>query len=164
MKALRFIPLLAVLGVALSVNVPVAAAGDVGPTDFSGTWVLNTSKGENLGMVAAIQETVTIVQTPNRMTIDFRSTFQGRDTLRQVGYDLDGVGVMNEGAMGDRGETVSEWKGDRLVTTWTTEGAVAGTTVKRTETRSLSGDGNEMTVETVRGERPPMILVYERRQ
>ena len=64
--------------------------------------------------------------------------------------------------MGDRSETVSQWVDDALVTTWTSEGAIAGTEVVRTETRSLSEDGGVMTVATARGERPAMVLVYER--
>ena len=45
---------------------------------------------------------------------------------------------------------------------WTSEGAIAGTKVMRTETRTLSEDGNIMTVSTARGDRPAMVLVYEK--
>jgi len=133
-------------------------------TDFSGTWVLNTSKGENLGMVAAIQETLTIVQSAEQLSVKHASTFQGRTTERQVNYDLTGKGVQNEAAMGEVSETVSRWEGDALITTWTSEGAVAGTQVVKTETRSLSEDGRVMSVATARADRPPMVLVYERQE
>ena len=39
----------------------MACAQDV--QGFSGTWELNTKKGENLGMVAAIKETLVVAQT-----------------------------------------------------------------------------------------------------
>ena len=64
--------------------------------------------------------------------------------------------------MGERSETISKWVDDALVTTWTSEGAIAGTEVVRTETRSLSEDGGIMTVSMARGDRPAMVLVYER--
>jgi hypothetical protein len=133
------------------------------PPDFSGHWELNTKKGENLGMVAAIQETLVISQTAEQLTIDFTDVFQGKTSTRQVNYDLAGETVANFAAMGDPSETASKWVDDTLVTTWTSEGAVAGTQVVRTETRSLSEDADEMTVATARGDNPAMVLVYERR-
>ena len=81
--------------------------------------MLNTAKGKNLGMVAAIQETVAITQTADKLTLDIASTFQGKTTKRQVNYDLAGKPVQNEGAMGDKSETVAKWDGDKLVVTWT---------------------------------------------
>lgn len=133
-----------------------------GAADFSGTWVLNTKKGENLGMVAAIQETLVVVQTDTEMQLDFTDVFQGNTTTRQVTYDLSGNAVENFAAMGDRSDTVSKWVGAHLVTTWTSEGAIAGTTVVRTETRKLEQDGQVMTVSTQRGEQPAMVMVYEK--
>lgn len=131
--------------------------------NFSGTWVLNASKGKNLGMVAAIQETVAITQTTDKLTLDISSTFQGNTTKRQVNYDLAGKPVQNEGAMGDKAETVAKWDGDKLVVTWTAEGAVAGTKAVKSETRSLSADGKTMTVTSQRGTNAPMELVYEKK-
>lgn len=130
--------------------------------DFSGTWKLDTAKGRNLGMVAAIQETVKITQTPENMAIDVSSTFQGKTSKRLVSYDLGGKPTQNESAMGDKSETVAKWDGDKLVVTWTAEGAVAGTMVTRTETRALSADGKTMTVAIQRGTNAPMELVYEK--
>lgn len=130
--------------------------------DFSGTWVLNVKKGENLGMVAAIQETLVVAQTGEEIKIDFTDVFQGNTTTRQVTYDLSGNPAENFAAMGDRSETVSKWVDADLVTTWTSEGAIAGTTVVRTETRTLMEDGQVMTVATARGEQPAMVLVYEK--
>jgi YD repeat-containing protein len=130
--------------------------------DFSGTWVLNVKKGENLGMVAAIQETLVVAQSGEELKIDFTDVFQGNTTTRQVTYDLSGNPVENFAAMGDRSETVSKWVDADLVTTWTSEGAIAGTTVARTETRTLMEDGQVMTVATARGEQPAMVLVYEK--
>ncbi len=139
-----------------------SAANAQGTPVFSGTWELNTEKGENLGMVAALKETLVISQTAEQITLDFSDTFQGNTTTRQVNYDLSGEPVVNYAAMGERGETVSKWVDNALVTTWTSEGAVAGTEVVRTETRSLSDDGEVMTAATARGERPAMVLVYEK--
>ncbi len=138
----------------------MACAQDI--QDYSGTWELNTKKGENLGMVAAIQETLVVSQTETQLTIDFTDVFQGKTSTRQVNYDLAGKPMENFAAMGNRSETVSEWSGNKLITTWTSEGAIAGTEDVRIETRSLSEDGKTMTVATARGEHAPMVLVYEK--
>ena len=114
-------------------------------------------------MVAAIQETTTITQTADKLTLDIASTFQDKTTNRQVTYDLTGKPVQNEGAMGDKSETVAKWDGGKLVVTWTSEGAVAGTKNVKTETRSLSADGKTMNVTSQRGTNPPMELVYEKK-
>jgi hypothetical protein len=140
-----------------------AAALAQSPPDFSGTWVLNTDKGENLGMVKAVDETIVIRQTPEKFTVDFSSTFMLKTTRRQVNYDLTGKSVPNESAMGDKADTVAKWDGAKLVATWTGEGAVAGTKVVRTETRTLSADGRTMTVTTVRPNKDPLVLVYEKK-
>jgi hypothetical protein len=148
--------------VLLVLAVPGAGVAQEAP-DFSGNWELNAKKGENLGMVAAIQETVVIAQTAEQLTIDFTDVFQGKTTTRQVNYDLTGAAVENFAAMGDPSETVSKWTDGALVTTWASAGAVAGTQVIRTEMRNLSDDNNEMTVSTSRGDNPAMVLVYEKR-
>lgn len=134
-----------------------------GPTDFSGTWVLNTDKGQNLGMVKAVDETIVVKQTAEKLVIDFTSKFMMNTTKRQVSYDLAGKPVPNEGAMGDKAQTVAKWVDGKLVVTWTSEGAVAGSTTVKTETRSLSADGKVMSVETVRANKPPMVLVYDKK-
>lgn len=145
---------------AISTLVTMTVAAD--PVDFSGTWVLNTKQGQNLGMVAAIQETLVIAQTPEALDLDFSDVFQGKTTTRQVHYELSGAPVENFAAMGDPSETVSSWDGEKLVTTWTSEGAIAGTEVVKTETRWLSDGGNTMSVETARGDNPSIIMVYDR--
>ena len=140
----------------------VALAGET--TDFSGTFEMNPKKGQNLGMAAAVKETIVVSQTDDNLIIDFTDVFQGNTTTRQVTYDLSGDPMINYAAMGDEGETVSAWVDGKLVTTWTSEGAIAGTQVVRTETRSLSEDGQTLSVETARDNRPAMIMVYDRTQ
>ena len=156
----RTIVRLAVLGAGLALAA-LAAAG--ASPDFSGTWVLNNQKGKNLGMVAAVKETAVIAQTAARLTIDFTATFMEDTTQRQVSYDLTGQPVSNENAMGERAETVARWDGAKLVVTWTSEGAVAGTKVVKTETRTLSADRRTMTVVNERPNKEPMELVYEKK-
>jgi hypothetical protein len=61
-------------------------------------------------------------------------------------------------------ETVSKWDKANLVTIWTSESAVAGgPKVVRTETRSLSPDGKTMTVESVRGSTPAVVMVFDKK-
>lgn len=131
--------------------------------DFSGTWQLDNDKGKNLGMVKAVTESVVIGQTPDKLTADFTSTFMLQTTKRQVVYDLTGKPVPNESAMGEKAETVAKWDGDKLVVTWTSEGAIAGSKVVKTESRTLSADGKTMTVVTERPNKEPMEMVYEKK-
>jgi len=130
--------------------------------NFSGRWVLNTAKGRNLGMMTALKDTVTITQTPKELVIHDTSSFQGRDNTRELRYDLTGKTVPNDGPMGDHNEITAKWVEGRIVTTWTREGAVAGTKTVMTETRSLSADGKTMTLESVRGESPAVVMVFEK--
>ena len=148
----------------LAMALITALAQAAAPVDFSGTWILNTDKGQNLGMVSAIQETLVVTQTDTNLEQDFTDIFNGNTTTRSVSFDLGGGAVTNYAAMGEKSETVSTWDDTRLVTTWTSEGAIAGTTVVKTETRWLSDDGNSMSVESSRGDRPSMIMVYDRQQ
>ncbi len=160
-KAASLLSLTAAIIVASWIPTTVFAAG---PPDFSGNWTLNTDKGQNLGMVKAITETVAISQSPEQLTLDFSTTFMGKTTARKVSYDLTGkTSVPNEGPMGDKSETLAKWDGSKLVVTWTAEGAVAGTRTVKTETRTLSADGKTMTVRTERAGKDPMELVYDKK-
>jgi len=151
--------IVAVAGLLLSLSALAA-----GPTDFSGTWELNTDKGQNLGMVKAVDETDVVTQSAEKLVIDITSKFMLKTSKRQVSYDLSGKPVPNEGAMGDKAQTVAKWADGKLVVTWTSEGAVAGSSTVKTETRWLSADGNEMSVETARANKPAMVLVYDKKK
>lgn len=140
----------------------LSVAAVAGNADFSGTWKLNTDKGENLGMVKAVTETVTIRQTPAEIVMEFTSKFMLQTTKRQVRYDLAGAPVPNEGAMGDKATTTAAWADGKLVVTWAAEGAIPGTQNIKTETRSLSADGKTMTVTNERKGKPAMVMVYDR--
>jgi hypothetical protein len=134
------------------------------PPSFAGTWVLNTKKGENLGMMSAVKESATIAQTPQQLKIESSAKFMGTTSERTLTYDLAGKTVNNEGPMGTRGDTVAKWDGNKLVVTWTEPSAIPGSKVQKVETRQLSADGKEMTVTTTRGTKPPMVMVYERQK
>lgn len=148
----------AVLALLLTAALSVAAA-----PDFSGTWVFDASKSKNMGMMGAMQATLTIKQTEASMAITTTSKFNDQTSTRETRYDLTGKGVPNESAMGDKAETVSKWDGGKLITTWTSEGAIAGTKVVRTETRYVSADGKTMSVETVRGSNPVLVMVFNKK-
>jgi hypothetical protein len=130
--------------------------------DFSGTWVMNASKGQNLGMMSTMQITLKIEQSQNLMKVLEISKFNGQEQTRELHYDLSGKAAANKGPMGDPNETITKWAGNTLETTWTQEGAVAGTKVVRTETRWLSDGGKSMSDQYVRGSNPPMTIVFEK--
>jgi hypothetical protein len=145
----------------LQVALPAFAGA---PADFSGVWEFNPAKSQNVGMMAQMKMTVTIQQSDSALDLNAHSTLQGQDYDTKNHYDLAGKPVSNEAPMTGISETVSKWEGKKLVTTWTGQGAVAGSKVVRTETRSLSADGRTMTVESARGNNPALVMIFEKKQ
>jgi hypothetical protein len=152
--------LCATLPLLLIMNAAAAAA----KADLSGTWVFNPSKSKNVGMMSGLQLTKTIKQSQSALTIRDDSKFNGQDSSLQTHYDLGGKPMRNQTFMGENAETVTHWAGSSLVTTWKTEGAIAGSTVVRTETLSVSADGKTLTMESVRGTNPAIAMVFDRQQ
>ena len=52
----------------LLIAAAAAVASDSAP-DFSGTWKLDTSRGENLGMMSALQQVIVITQSKSGLTL-----------------------------------------------------------------------------------------------
>ena len=144
------------------------AAGDIGnpPIDFRGIWILNTDRGANLGMMNAVKETIVASQTVDRATFEMTDVFAGMTTNRTVVYDLSGATVPNEAAMGAESETTTRWEGNKLVTIWVAEGAIANTKNERTETRCLVDGGNTLNITMTRAGNPDVEeaiwFVYEK--
>ena len=144
--------------------VMVAAAFAAQHSDFSGSWQFSPEKSKNAGMMSQMMMMQSIKQSATALDVTLHTTFQGRDDDSKTHYDLTGKPATNESPMGGPAETVTKWQADRLVTIWTSESAVAGgPKVVRTETRSLSSDGKTMTVESVRGSNPVLVMVFERK-
>src|SRR6266404_9719964 len=143
----------------------VVAAFAAKRTDFSGSWQFNPEKSKNIGMMSQMKMTQTIEQLDSALDVTTHTTFQGRDEDSKTHLDLTGKPATNESPMGGPSETVSKWDGNKLVTTWTSESAVAGgPKVVRIETRSMSADGKTMSVESVRGSNPAILMVFEKKQ
>jgi len=142
----------------------VAAAFAAQHSDFSGSWQFSPEKSKNVGMMSQMMMMQSIKQSETALDVTMRATFQGRNDDGKTHYDLTGKPATNESPMGGPAETVTKWQADRLVTIWTSESAVAGgPKVVRTETRSLSSDGKTMTVESVRGANPALVMVFEKK-
>jgi hypothetical protein len=132
--------------------------------NFSGSWQFNPEKSKNVGMMSQMKMVQAIEQSETALVVTTHATLQGKDDDSRTQYDLTGKPATNESPMGGPAETVTKWQGDKLVTTWTSESAVAGgPKVVRTETRSLSPDGKTMTVESVRGSNPAPVMVFEKK-
>jgi hypothetical protein len=130
---------LVLLAFAAAVILPFSARAQT-KTDFSGTWTLDAAKSDAPGGRGGRgpQGPVTIKQTASDITIG------------QATYKLDGSESVNQ-MQGRGGATVeakskARWDGAKLVIETTRD--MGGNTVTSTETRSLSADGTEMTVET----------------
>jgi hypothetical protein len=133
------------------------------PPNLSGTWVFSAADSQNVGMMVDVQYTSTLTQTGKSLVVRDNSVYNGATQSRQTSYDLTGASTSNESPMGEKAQTASHWDCSRLITIWTTVGAVAGTTATRTETRSVSADGKTMTLESTRGAKPSMIMVFHRK-
>lgn len=134
------------------------------PANFSGSWQFAPEKSKNVGMMTQMKMIQTIEQSDTALDVTSHTTFQGKDDDSKAHFDLTGKPATNESPMGGPAETVSKWEGGKLVTIWTSESAVAGgPKVVRTETRSLSPDGKTMTVESVRGTNPALVMVFEKK-
>jgi hypothetical protein len=132
--------------------------------NFSGSWQFNPEKSKNVGMMSQMKMVQAIEQSETALVVTTHATLQGKDDDSRTQYDLTGKPATNESPMGGPAETVTKWQGGKLVTTWTSESAVAGgPKVVRTETRSLSPDGKTMTVESVRGSNPAPVMVFEKK-
>ena len=132
--------------------------------DFSGAWQFNPEKSKNVGMMSQMKMTQTIEQSDSSLDVATHGTFQDRNEDSKTHYDLTGKAATNESPMGGPSETISKWDGAKLLTTWTSESAVAGgPKVVRKETRSLSTDGKTMTVESVRGSNPALVMVFDKK-
>jgi len=133
--------------------------------EFTGSWEFNVGKSKNAGMMAAMKITETIRQTDSSLDVLTHSRFQGAEQDFKTHYDLTGKTVINESPMTGSSQTVSGWDGGRLVTNWTSPSpAAGGGNVVRRETRSLSADGNTMTIESVRGSNPPIVMIFEKKR
>jgi hypothetical protein len=139
------------------------AAVAANPPDFSGAWVFNPGKSKNVGMMASAEYTSTITQTPKMLTVNDATVFSGQKQTHETRYDLTGATVPNDSPMGEKSRTSSRWAGNKLVTTWESEGAVTGSKVVRTETRYLSDDGKTLFLESARTGKEPMVIVFDRK-
>jgi hypothetical protein len=82
--------------------------------------------------------------------------------VRELHYDLTGKSAANSGPMGDANQTVTKWVGTTWETTWTQDGAVAGTKSVSQETRWLSDSGKTMSDQYARGSKDPMVIVFDK--
>lgn len=133
--------------------------------DFAGSWEFNTAKSKNIGMMMQVKMTQTIQQSDSSLEVLSHSTFQGSDQDMKTHYDLTGKPAANDSPMAGPSETTSKWDGDKLVTSWTSQSAVAGgEKVVRIETRTVSADGSTMTIESVRGSNAPVVMVFDKKR
>jgi hypothetical protein len=151
------LPMTLLLAIVLNSSVLAANA-----PSLAGTWSFKADKSKGVGMMSAVAITAVITQTGSLLEIHETTASQGREQTHDNTYDVAGDPKTNDSPMGDKSSTVSHWENDKLVTTWTAPGAVNGTTVVRTETRSVSADRKTMTVEWSRDGKAGMVMVFER--
>ena len=149
---------------AISAFVPlliaILAIAAPAPANFSGKWVFDPAQSKNVGMMAQGKVNTTMSQTNLKIVVDDRSDFNGQKDTQHTVYDLTGKPTTNTSMMAGQATTRTHWEGTRLISVWESPSAIAGTTVKRIETRYLSADGKTMFVESARPGKDPMIIVF----
>jgi hypothetical protein len=140
----------------------MATVSALAAPDFTGTWVMNISKSKNPGMMSSMQITLKIEQTQNSLKVIETTKYNGQDQVRELQYDLTGKSAANSGPMGDPNQTFTKWMGSTLETTWTEDGAVAGTKSASQETRWLSDSGKTMSDQYAHGSKDPMVILFDR--
>ncbi len=132
-------------------------------TNFTGTWMFDPAKGKNIGMMSQLKMTTIIKQSHDRLTQNVEATMMGQNQKQELRFDLTGKPMTNETPMGEKSTTVSHWEGAKLITTWTTPGALTGSIKVSVETRYLSPDGRTLYVETTRANKPSVVMVYSKK-
>lgn len=150
--------LIAILGLATTLTGGAATP----PASLAGQWTFEPAQSRNVGMMGGMKIHTTISQSPSQVVVDDASDFNGQKDTQHTVYDLTGNPMSNTLIMGGSATTRSHWEGARLVTEWESPGSIAGTTVKRTETRYLSPDGSIMFIESSRSGQDPMVMVFTR--
>ncbi len=92
-------------------------------TDFSGNWVLNTSKSK-LGERSRAPKSMVIVQTKTDITIETKSEFNGEERVRKNKYTLDGKECINKGFRDMDVKSTAVWSADKKVLTVTSKMAL----------------------------------------
>jgi hypothetical protein len=117
--------------------------------DFAGTWVMDMTRSESAAQRADASPrtpvTIVIAQTPEQVTIETRRDGD-HQTVKYTFGDVDPKPVGTSGTDVSIEPAHVEWKDNDLITT--TVYRVKGMPVKQRQTRRLSADGREMTIET----------------
>jgi hypothetical protein len=127
------------IALGVSVIVSQGASAQKAP-DFSGTWIMDTSRSEAAVEASPVQAaTVVIHQGPEEIQID---TTTARSGSLPVKFRM----VAEKASEGEPSVPTFRWEGNKLVTVQ--EIAISGQAVSVTETRSLDPTGAEMSVVT----------------
>ena len=166
MKMQRVLTLATIVAIVTLIGAPATSATAQG-ADFSGTWNLDRDSSElpqgrggrgaggggrggggRGGRGGQMAETLVIGQTATSVTVEQ----QLGGLSRTVEYALDGSETTVEAGRGTLTVTAS-WDGTTLVTegTQSIETGRGNFTLDITERRTLSSDGQTLTVETIRG-------------
>ena len=158
------------LTVVLALIAPEMIHAQAGKANFSGTWVLNTSKstmpqgggggGRGGGRMGG-SSTFTVTQDANVLT-QTRTSQDG--TSRATKYTLDGKETVNSTGRGERKST-AKWSGDGKSLTITTKSSYNGNERTSTEVWSLT-DARTLSIVSTRPGRDgemKLTMVYDKK-
>jgi len=90
-------------------------------TDFSGTWNLNKSKSTLNDQFSFAPGQIILVQSPDGLTVEKHSSFQGQDFTINDKFTLDGKECINEGWQNTQKKSTATWSADEKLLTITTK-------------------------------------------
>jgi hypothetical protein len=149
------------IGVVGSLTIALVMTALAAAPNFSGTWILDKEKSDPLpfggrrgggAQGGPTDVTLIIKQTDNELVLIRKMNIGGEERTSESKHTLDGKENTNPGFGRGGGEVVSKtkWDKDKLVTEGKRKVSFQGNEFEITtrEVRSLSADGNTMTVET----------------
>jgi hypothetical protein len=139
------------------VIIPMALAGQK-PADFSGTWIQDNSKGNDI--LKGINLTLTITQTDKTITIKetFFNDKDKEEESRQSSFSLDGKEVIEKEAQWVTRKSAT-WSPDKKEITIKTTQTLETQVVEAFEIYSLSENGLILTVKRYNAEAKDHILI-----
>lgn len=140
--------LLSPIGLQAQAGPAGAPAAATAHPDFSGTWVLDTTKSQSPMPLPGTMQIV-VAQAANSMKIDRTASTPNGDMSTSTSWTLDGQTSKNtvtQMGMSIDMNTIANWDGAALVAKTTAD--VGGQTLEQTDRWSLSADGKELTINT----------------
>jgi len=115
-------------------------------TDFSGTWMLNSSKSKLGEQFSMAPKSIIVSQQNNDISVEKHSEFQGNEFTSTDKYTLDGKECVNKGFRDVEKKSKVVWSADKKSLTVTSKIPMQGETMTNSEIFSMNN--GSMTIQS----------------